>query len=142
LVEKAQEAIDVEDMERMAEKLRRKEFNLEDFQSMTASLKKMGPLQNLLGMIPGMPTLPDSALGEKSLKRTEAIICSMTPKERRRPEIMNARRRMRIATGSGTSVTEVNDLLKRFRTMQKMMGKFGRGGSPEAGLKRMLSGRM
>lgn len=142
LVEKAQEAIDLEDAERLAEKMRRKDFNLEDFQSMMGQVKKMGPLQNLLGMIPGMPTLPDSALGEKSLKRTEAIICSMTPKERRRPEILNAKRRIRIASGSGTSVTEVNDLLKRFRTMQKMMSKFGRGGNPEASLKRMLSGRM
>ncbi len=88
-------------------------------------IKRMGPLQNVLGMIPGMDKLKDSSIDEGQLKRVEAIILSMTPAERTRPEILNARRRQRVARGSGTSVTEINNLLLRFGQMKKMMKKAG-----------------
>jgi len=85
----------------------------------------MGPLENILGMIPGMDKLKDSSIDEKQLKRVEAIVLSMTPQERARPDILNARRRQRVARGSGTTVTEVNNLLLRFNQMRKMMKKAG-----------------
>ena len=85
----------------------------------------MGPLENVLGMLPGMDNLKDSSIDEKQLKRVEAIMLSMTPKERARPDILNARRRQRVARGSGSTVTEVNNLLLRFNQMRKMMKKAG-----------------
>jgi signal recognition particle subunit SRP54 len=88
-------------------------------------LKRMGPLENILGMIPGMDKLSGSSVDEKQLKRVEAIILSMTPKERTRPDILNARRRQRIARGSGVSVSEVNNLILRFNQMRKMMKNMG-----------------
>ncbi|GAB4241502.1 MAG: signal recognition particle protein [Candidatus Methylacidiphilales bacterium] len=140
LVEKAQEAIAEGDLEAMARRMQSQAFDLQDFLDQMKMLKKLGPLQNILGMIPGMGSLPNSAIDEGALKRTEAIILSMTKKERRFPEILNARRRLRIASGSGTSVTEVNDLMKRFRNMKKMMGRFTRGGNQEKMIKRLLGG--
>jgi signal recognition particle subunit SRP54 len=94
---------------------------LEDFLSQLQQLKKLGPLENLLGMMPGMSKMPNLSGGEAQLKRVEAIIQSMTPDERRRPEILQASRRTRIARGSGTSVADVNDLLKQFSMMKRMM---------------------
>jgi signal recognition particle subunit SRP54 len=88
-------------------------------------LKKMGPLENILGMIPGMDKIKDSSVDEKQLKRVEAIILSMTPQERARPDILNARRRQRIARGSGVHVGEVNNLILRFTQMRKMMKNMG-----------------
>ena len=105
----------------LQEKIADKTLNLEDFLSQLQQLKKLGPLENLLGMLPGMGRMPDLSVGESQLKRTEAIIQSMTPLERRRPEILSAGRRMRIARGSGTSAAEVNDLLKQFNAMKRMM---------------------
>ena len=125
LVEKAAEAITEEDAKRMEEKLRTASFDLEDFLQQFKMLKRMGPLENILGMLPGMDKLKDSSIDEKQLKRVEAIILSMTPRERTRPDILNARRRQRVARGSGTSVTEVNNLLLRFSQMRKMMKKMG-----------------
>jgi len=125
LVEKAAEALNEEDAQRLAAKLQNASFDLEDFLSQFRMLKRMGPLEGLMGMIPGMPKLPAGAMDEKQMKRIEAIILSMTPVERRKPDILNARRRVRIAGGSGTSVTDVNDLIQRFRQMQKMMKKMG-----------------
>ncbi|MEM6822542.1 MAG: signal recognition particle protein [Verrucomicrobiota bacterium] len=139
LAEKVQEEINIEDAARFEEKLRKQSFDLQDFLDQMRQMKKLGPLQNLLGMVPGMGSMSDSALDESSMKRTEAIILSMTKKERRRPEILNASRRKRIASGSGTSVMEVNELLKRFRQMKKMMTKLFKGKNPEGNLKRMLS---
>jgi len=98
-------------------------------------------LQNLLGMMPGMPKIPDSVDGEKSLRRVEAQIRSMTPGERSRPQILNARRRQRIARGSGTSVTELNELLHRFEEMRKMMQRLTRGGRPDQMLRQMMGKR-
>ncbi len=125
LVEKAAEAISEDDALRMQEKLRTASFDLDDFLQQFKMLRRMGPLENILGMIPGMDKLKDSSIDEKQLKRVEAIILSMTPAERTRPDILNARRRQRIARGSGTTVTEVNNLLLRFGQMRKMMKKAG-----------------
>jgi signal recognition particle subunit SRP54 len=125
LVERAAESISEDDARRMEEKLRTAQFDLTDFLQQFKMLKKMGPLENILGMIPGMDTMPKSSVDEKQLKRVEAIILSMTPQERARPDILNARRRQRIARGSGVSVTEVNNLILRFNQMRKMMKNMG-----------------
>lgn len=125
LVEKAAEAITEEDAARMEAKLRTASFDLEDFLQQFKMLKRMGPLENILGMIPGMDKLKDSSIDEKQLKRVEAIILSMTPQERKRPDILNARRRQRVARGSGTTVTEINNLILRFSQMRKMMKNTG-----------------
>ena len=126
LVEKAAEAITEEDARRMEEKLRTSSFDLEDFLHQFKMLKRMGPLENILGMLPGMDKLKGSSIDEGQLKRVEAIILSMTPTERKRPDSLNARRRQRVARGSGTSVTEVNNLLLRFSQMRKMMKNTGK----------------
>jgi signal recognition particle subunit SRP54 len=141
LAQKVQETIDIEDAARLEEKLKKQSFDLQDFQDQLRMLKKLGPLQNILGMIPGMGSISNSAIDERGLKRTEAILGSMTPQERRHPDIISARRRQRIALGSGTSVTEVNQLLHRFRAMKKMMGKLTRGGRPDEQMKKLLRGR-
>jgi signal recognition particle subunit SRP54 len=125
LVEKAAEAISEDEARRMEEKLRTASFDLNDFLQQFKMLKKMGPLENILGMIPGMDKLKSSSVDEKQLKRVEAIILSMTPKERARPDILNARRRQRIARGSGVHVSEVNNLILRFTQMRKMMKNMG-----------------
>jgi signal recognition particle subunit SRP54 len=125
LVEKAAEAISEDDARRMEQKLRTASFDLTDFLQQFKMLKRMGPLENILGMIPGMDKLSGSSVDEKQLKRVEAIILSMTPQERTRPDILNARRRQRIARGSGVSVSEVNNLILRFNQMRKMMKNMG-----------------
>jgi signal recognition particle subunit SRP54 len=125
LVEKAAEAISEDEARRMEEKLRTASFDLNDFLQQFKMLKKMGPLENILGMIPGMDKIKDSSVDEKQLKRVEAIILSMTLQERARPDILNARRRQRIARGSGVHVSEVNNLILRFTQMRKMMKNMG-----------------
>jgi len=125
LVEKAAKAIDEQEALQLEKKLRSASFDLSDFLTQFKMIRRMGPLENILGMIPGMDKLPSSSIDEKQLKRVEAIILSMTPSERARPDILNARRRQRVARGSGTTVTEVNDLLLRFGQMRKMMKKMG-----------------
>ena len=140
LVEKAAEAVEVEEMTRLEAKMKNASFDLSDFLAQLRMIRRMGPLENLLGMIPGAASLPSSAVNGKELQRVEAIILSMTPVERKRPEILNARRRQRIARGSGNSVTEVNNLLLRFGQMKKlakntgkmkkMMSRFASGGIP------------
>ncbi len=126
LVEKAAEAITEDDARRMEEKMRTASFDLEDFLHQFKMLKRMGPLENILGMLPGMDKLKGSSIDEGQLKRVEAIILSMTPRERARPDTLNARRRQRVARGSGTTVTEVNNLLLRFSQMRKMMKNTGK----------------
>ncbi len=133
LVEKAQETVDVETAERLATKIAKQEFNLEDFLDQLKQVRKMGSLDQLLGMIPGLgKQIKGLELNEKEMKRTEAIILSMTGEERRRPHIINGSRRRRIAAGSGTRVQDVNQLLNQFdqiRGMMKRMGKMkGKGG--------------
>lgn len=126
LVEKAQEAVDVEQAEKMAEKLKKQQLDLQDFLDQLQQIKKMGPLENLLGMLPGMNKMKNLSVDESRFKRIEAIIQSMTPKERGRPELINGSRRLRIAKGSGTQVSDVNDLLRQFQTMKKMMKNMGK----------------
>ena len=129
LVEKAQETIDQKDAERMAEKMRKADFNLEDFLSQMQQVKKMGSMQSIMGMMPGMSgvQLPDDS--DKQLARTEAIIHSMTRQERRKPDILNGSRRKRIADGAGVKIVEVNQLLKQFQQMQQMMRMMKGGGA-------------
>jgi len=129
LVEKAQETIDQKEAEKMAEKLRKADFNLEDFLAQMQQIKKLGSMQSIMGMMPGMSgmQLPDNA--EQQMGRTEAIIKSMTLQERRKPEILNGNRRLRIANGAGVKVLEVNQLLKQFQQMQKMMKMLKGGGA-------------
>jgi signal recognition particle subunit SRP54 len=126
LVEKAAEAIDEEEALRMERKLRTASFDFNDFLAQFKMLRKLGPLENILGMLPGMASIKGLSVDEKQLKRIEAIVLSMTMQERARPDILNARRRQRIARGSGTSVTEVNDLLQRFNQMKKLMKDMGK----------------
>jgi len=125
LVEKAAEAIDEEEAKRMEEKLRKANFDFNDFLAQFKMMRKLGPLENLLGMLPGMSKVKDFSVDEKQLKRVEAMVLSMTMEERTNPDVINARRRQRIARGSGTSVTEVNDLLMRFSQMRKLMKNMG-----------------
>ena len=126
LIEQAEEHFEKEQAEAAAEKMLEGEFTLDDFLEQMQALKKMGPLGNLLGMVPGMPKEMKSAqIGDDQLKPVEAIIRSMTPLERRKPELINGSRRTRIANGSGTTVGDVNRLVKQFSEMQKMMKKMG-----------------
>jgi signal recognition particle subunit SRP54 len=128
LIEKAEAAITQEDAERLEEKIRSNEFTLEDFRDQLKTIRKMGPLESILGMLPGMgnlKALAENKPDEKQVSRVEAIISSMTPDERRKQHIINGSRRKRIARGSGTTVEEVNRLLKQFVQMQKMLKQFG-----------------
>ncbi len=137
LVEKAAEAIDEEEAERLGKKLRNASFDFNDFLAQFKMMRKLGPLENILGMLPGMSNVPNLSVDEKQLKRTEAIVLSMTPDERARPDILNARRRQRIARGSGSTVTQVNDLLQRFNQMRKMMKSTGKMKKMMAQMQRM-----
>ncbi|MBI4466081.1 MAG: signal recognition particle protein [Acidobacteria bacterium] len=132
LIEKAEETVDRAQAEELEEKLRRAEFTLEDFRDQLRQLKKMGPLEQVLEMIPGVaPEVRGQPVNEGRLVQLEAIINSMTPKERRRPDILDGRRRKRIARGSGTTVQEVNQLLRQFAEMRRMM-KAMKGGQGDA----------
>jgi signal recognition particle subunit SRP54 len=132
LVEKAAEAIDEEEAKRLEKKLRTASFDFNDFLAQFKMMRKLGPLENILGMLPGMSNVSGLSVDEKQLKRTEAIVLSMTNEERTRPDILNARRRQRIARGSGSTVTQVNDLLQRFNQMRKLMKNTGK-------MKRMMA---
>ncbi|HEY0873255.1 MAG TPA: signal recognition particle protein [Vicinamibacterales bacterium] len=130
LIEKAEEAVSLEDAEKLEEKIRKNAFTLEDFRDQLRTIKKMGPIEQILGMLPGMGNLKEMAaareqVDDKQLARVEAIINSMTPQERRNHQLINGQRRKRIAKGSGTSVEEVNRLLKQFVQMQKMLKQLG-----------------
>ncbi len=136
LIEQAEQAFEKDQAEQAAEKLLEGEFTLDDFLEQMQQLKKMGPLGNILGMLPGMPKeLKGAQIGDDELKPVEAIIRSMTPAERRKPEIINGSRRNRIALGSGTSVTQVSSLVKQFSEMQKMMKRMGAMGMGRPGKK-------
>lgn len=129
LVEKVQEQVDKEQAVRLEEKIRKSQFTLEDFLDQLLQVKSMGPLSQVMGMLPGMHRLPANAtVDERALVRIEAIIRSMTPDERRRPQVINGSRRKRIAAGSGTSVQDVNRLLKQYEQMQRMMKTLSKGG--------------
>ena len=129
LVEKAAEAVDQQKAMELEEKMRKGIFTLEDFLSQLREMKKLGPMENLVGLLPGGSDMikgVDLKKSEREFRRMEGIICGMTPTERRNPQILNAKRRQRIAKGSGVTVAEVNTLLKRFEEMQQMMKKFGK----------------
>ena len=133
LIEKAEQAIDKDEAEELEAKLRKNEFTLDDFRKQLKTIRKMGPLESILGMIPGLgdlKQLADNKPDEKQMGRVEAIICSMTPDERRDSSMINGSRRKRIATGSGTSVEEVNRLLKQFFEMRKVLQMISQGGMP------------
>lgn len=129
LVEKATEAIDEKEAEKTAKRMQQGKFDLEDFLSTMKQMKKLGPLENLIKLIPGAKKmgLNNVKIDPKQLAHIEAIVLSMTPKERRHPEIIKASRKTRIANGSGTSVQEVNKLLQQFDQMKKMMKQFSNG---------------
>jgi signal recognition particle subunit SRP54 len=122
LVEKAQSAFDQKQAEKLEEKVRKQSFTLEDFSQQMKQVRKMGSMSEIMALIPGAGQLPKGAeIDDKALTRIEAIIGSMTPQERNKPQIINGGRRKRIALGSGTSVQEVNQLLRQFEISQKMM---------------------
>jgi signal recognition particle subunit SRP54 len=130
LIERAEEAVSVEDAAKLEEKIRRDDFTLEDFRDQLRTIKKMGPIEQILGMLPGFGAMKEmqqarEQVDEKQFGRVEAIINSMTAKERRNHQIINGQRRKRIAKGSGTTVEEVNRLLKQFIQMKKMLKAMG-----------------
>lgn len=139
LVEKAQETVDQDEAERMAKKLRKADFNLDDMLSQMRQVKKMGSLGSIMKMLPGMSGVEIGDDETKKMGRTEAILLSMTPEERSSPNLINGRRRMRIANGSGTHVRDVNQLLKQFGQMRKMMKKM-KGKDPEKMMRKMGGG--
>ena len=133
LVEKAQATVEIGDPQALEKKIRGGSLTLEDFLEQMTQVRKMGPMSQVMGMIPGFRTVAkakDVEVDDRQLDRIEAIIHSMTPSERRHPEIINGSRRRRIASGSGTSVQEVNQLLSQFKQMRKLMKQIGRGGMP------------
>jgi signal recognition particle subunit SRP54 len=139
LIERAEAAIDHDAAERLEEKIRANEFTLGDFRDQLRTIRKMGPIEQIMGMLPGMgnlKALAENKPDEKQMSRIEAIIDSMTPDERRKQHIINGSRRKRIAKGSGTSVEEVNKLLKQFVQMQKMLKALGGMGGLSGGGKK------
>jgi signal recognition particle subunit SRP54 len=144
LVEKAQETFDATEAKKLEKKVRKEGMDLEDFLSAMRQMQKLGPLENLLKLLPGVNSkmLKDVKMDPKRMKHIEAIVLSMTPQERKKPDIINGSRRARIAKGCGRPVNEVNRLLEQFREMQKMMKKMGGGpgGGGKGGMPRMPFG--
>jgi signal recognition particle subunit SRP54 len=133
LVEKAQQSIDEDEAEKLEEKLRKNKFDFDDFLKQIKAIKKMGSLSSLLGMIPGVSSqIKNAKIDDKALVRVEAIINSMTAEERQKPKVLNGSRRKRIARGSGTSIQDVNRLVKQFAEMQRMMSTINRKGVPQS----------
>jgi signal recognition particle subunit SRP54 len=126
LVERAAEAIDEEEAARMEKKMRTATFDFNDMLEQFKMMRRLGPLENILGMLPGLSNMKGFSVDEKRLKRIEAMVLSMTKQERARPDVLNARRRQRIARGSGTTVTDVNDLIQQFNQMKKLMKNAGK----------------
>jgi len=135
LIEKAEQQFEESDARTLERKLRRNEFGFDDFLDQLKMIRKMGPLSGILGMIPGLAghQLQNMKVDERELDRIQAIVLSMTPEERRRPELIKGSRRLRIARGSGTNVQQVNRLVKQFAQMRKMMRQVGRGKMPDIG---------
>jgi signal recognition particle subunit SRP54 len=135
LVEKAQEQVDERDAQELERKIRRQQFTLEDFLNQLRQVRRMGPITNLLGMMPGMgkamKQIRQLNMDERELDRIEAIILSMTPAERARPDVIDGSRRKRIAQGSGTTVQAVNQLVKQFGQMRKVMSQLAQGKMPD-----------
>jgi signal recognition particle subunit SRP54 len=135
LIERAERQYDEEEARTLQRKLAREEFGLDDFLAQLKTIRRMGPLTNVLGMIPGFAghQLQNMKIDERELDRVQAIILSMTPAERARPELIKGSRRLRIARGSGTSVQHVNQLVKQFGQTRKLMKNLGRGRMPDIG---------
>jgi signal recognition particle subunit SRP54 len=130
LVEKAQQVFDEEESRRLNKKIRKNQFDFNDFLSQLEQIKKMGSMKDLIGLLPGMnKALKDVDIDDDSFKPIEAIIRSMTPKERAAPDIINGSRKRRIANGSGTSIQDVNNLLKQFEQMRKFMKQMNKMGN-------------
>ena len=141
LIERAESAFDQEQAEQLAHKLREASFDLEDFLGQLQQIRKMGPMSQILDLVPGMGRLAQNVSPEvtdRQFRRIEAIILSMTPEERHNPRILNGSRKRRVARGSGTTVQEVNALLSQFRQMQRMMKQLGKGKKGMQGLMRMF----
>lgn len=138
LIDKAQANVDLKKAQEMEQRMRKAEMTLDDFLEQMQQMKNMGPLDQILGMLPGagkIKGLKDMQVDEKDMAHTEAIIRSMTPEERRRPQIINGSRRKRIAAGSGTSIADVNRLIKQFEQSQKLIKQFGQMGKGKKGFK-------
>jgi len=139
LVERAQQSFDEDEAKRLNAKMRQNNFNFDDFLSQLEQVKKMGNIKDLMGMIPGMgKAIKGLDIDDDSFKPVEAIIRSMTPKERQNPDIIDGRRRKRIADGSGRNITEVNNLMKQFEDMRKMMKQMNKMGGAKAAMGRMM----
>ena len=134
-IEKAEQQVDEDEAKELERKLRKNQFTLEDFLDQLKKIRRMGPLTSLLGMIPGLAghQLSKMNVDEKELDRVEAIVLSMTPYERRHPELIKGSRRLRIAKGSGTTVQQVNQLVKQFDQMRKLMRGIQQGKMPDLG---------
>ena len=136
LIEQAENAFDEEETRKLEEKIRKNKFDLEDFLSQMRQINKLGGLGKIIDMIPGISAADKKSLdleqGRKDLKKMEAIILSMTPEERRRPNVLNASRRKRIAAGSGVTVQEVNQVMKKYEEMKKMTKVFANPNSKKA----------
>ena len=134
IIEKAEETFDIEEAEKLEKQLRKGEFDLNDYLAQLRQIKKMGSFSSILKMIPGLSKIKDLKVDDKEFTRIEAIICSMTEKERRNPKILNGSRRLRIANGSGTTVQQINQFMKSFEMTQSMMKKM----KNEKGMKNMM----
>jgi signal recognition particle subunit SRP54 len=139
LVEKAQESIDEREAERMADRMMAADFNFEDMLNQFSQVKKLGSMQSIMGMMPGMSGMKMDDKAENQMKQSEAIILSMTLQERRSPNVLNASRRNRIAKGSGVKISQVNQLIKQHMQMKKMMKKLNGGGKMKKMMKQMKS---
>lgn len=136
IIEKAEETFDIEQAERLEQQLKKKEFDLNDYLAQLRQVKKMGSFSSLLKMIPGMGNIGDLKVDDKEFAKIEAIICSMTDEERRKPKLLNASRRVRIAKGSGTTVQKINQFMKTFEMTQNMMKKM----QDKKNMKKMMKG--
>jgi signal recognition particle subunit SRP54 len=134
LIEKAERQFDEGEAKALEQKIKAGDFDLEDFLAQIHAMRRMGPLQGLLGMLPGVGAqMRGMKIDEREIDRLEAIILSMTPEERRRPDLIKGSRRLRIARGSGTSVQAVNQMVKQFAQVRKVMRQVGRGRMPDLG---------
>ena len=132
-IEKAEKAVDADRAQELEQKIRKQQFGLDDFLDQMKQIRRMGPIGNLIGMLPGfgqLKQLKGAKIDERELDRIEAIVTSMTPQERRNPQLIDGSRRKRIAAGSGTTVQAVNQLIKQFGQMQKMMRQLQQGKMP------------
>ena len=143
LIEQAEDKMDLDEAENMASRFASGQFNLEDFQGQIKQMKKLGPLKGVLKMLPGMNSdmLDKANVDDSQFAKVEAIINSMTPAERRKPDLINGSRRKRIARGSGTTVSQVNKILKQYRDMRRMMNQINSAGGLQEFGDKVLGGR-